>query len=271
MFAAGLKLIIPFIVVFPGIIAFNLYRDDMRADADAKDNAATLRALRAAPGPPGRLGHRLRVQRRFRRAIHPELARRDRSGSTPRSAGVGHVASEGPRRWPSRRRRRSRRFAQESRTAAGPTIVVQKELIGYKYDSAFGLLIKKLIPPGLRGFMLAAILGAVISSLASMLNAASTIFTMDIYRQYLNRLASQTNLVLVGRMCVLVFVAIGCFISPLLDNPTIRRHLHLHPGVPGLHLAGHPGRVHLRPVRQAGPAGLRHRRPGARAPWSTAS
>jgi SSS family solute:Na+ symporter len=98
-------------------------------------------------------------------------------------------------------------------------VVVQKELIGYQYDSAFGLLIKKLVPPGLRGFVLAAIFGAVVSSLAAMLNAASTIFTMDLYREYLHKSASQGTLVIVGRVCVLVFTAIGCFISPLLDDP----------------------------------------------------
>ena len=97
----------------------------------------------------------------------------------------------------------------------------EKHLLGYKYDSAFALLIKKLIPPGtgLQGFMLAAILGAVISSLASMLNSASTIFTMDIYRKYMKKDASQGNLVAVGRICTVVFVVIGCLISPILADP----------------------------------------------------
>jgi solute:Na+ symporter, SSS family len=99
--------------------------------------------------------------------------------------------------------------------------VRRKSLLGYKYDSAFGLLISKLIPAGvgLRGFMLAAILGAVVSSLASMLNSASTIFTMDLYRNYINKNSSQKGLVLIGRLCVVVFVVIGCVISPLLADP----------------------------------------------------
>ena len=67
--------------------------------------------------------------------------------------------------------------------------------------------------------MLAAILGAVISSLAAMLNAASTIFTLDIYRQYVHRSASERSLVLVGRVCVVVFVVIGCVVAPWLDDP----------------------------------------------------
>ena len=80
-----------------------------------------------------------------------------------------------------------------------PDVEKQQELIGYDYDGAFPLLIRYLTPQGLRGFVLAALMGAVISSLASMLNAASTIFTMDIYKEYVNKEASQVNLVWVGR------------------------------------------------------------------------
>jgi SSS family solute:Na+ symporter len=110
---------------------------------------------------------------------------------------------------------------REAATAAGVTSTV-KQYVGYKYDSAFGLLIGRLVPVGLRGFILAAILGAVVSSLASMLNSASTIFTMDLYRQYINKTAAQKTLVAVGRICVGVFVVIGCVISPLLGNPQFK-------------------------------------------------
>jgi SSS family solute:Na+ symporter len=111
--------------------------------------------------------------------------------------------------------------AEKAAETEGESVTPAKKLVGYKYDTAFGLLIGKLVPSGvgLQGFILAAILGAVVSSLASMLNSASTIFTMDLYRQYLNREASQKNLVFVGRFCVGVFVVIGCMISPLLDDP----------------------------------------------------
>lgn len=60
-------------------------------------------------------------------------------------------------------------------------------------DAAYPLLIKNLIPTGLKGFMLAAIAGAVISSLASMLNSASTIFTLDLYKVYIKKDASQKS------------------------------------------------------------------------------
>jgi SSS family solute:Na+ symporter len=86
-------------------------------------------------------------------------------------------------------------------------------------DAAYPLLIKHLIPAGLRGFMLAAIAGAVISSLASMLNSASTIFTLDLYKVYIKKDASQKNLVFIGRMMTLVFVLLGCIIAPYLGDP----------------------------------------------------
>jgi SSS family solute:Na+ symporter len=86
-------------------------------------------------------------------------------------------------------------------------------------DAAYPLLIKNLIPTGIKGFMLAAIAGAVISSLASMLNSASTIFTLDLYKVYVKKDASQKNLVFIGRMMTLLFVLAGCIIAPYLGDP----------------------------------------------------
>ncbi|MBN2132425.1 MAG: solute:sodium symporter family transporter [Sedimentisphaerales bacterium] len=86
-------------------------------------------------------------------------------------------------------------------------------------DAAFPLLIRNLIPGGLRGFILAAIAGAVISSLASMLNSASTIFTIDIFKRHWKKDASPHSIVTVGRIMTLLFVVIGCSIAPVIDDP----------------------------------------------------
>lgn len=86
-------------------------------------------------------------------------------------------------------------------------------------DAAYPVLIRELIPAGLTGFMLAALAGAVISSLASMLNSASTIFTMDLFKRYLKQDATESEMVLVGRFTTLLFVVIGCLIAPMLANP----------------------------------------------------
>jgi SSS family solute:Na+ symporter len=86
-------------------------------------------------------------------------------------------------------------------------------------DAAFPTLIKNLIPAGVRGFMLAAIAGAVISSLGSMMNSAATIFTMDVYRRLVAPQASQKQLVLAGRVVTLLCMIVGCLLAPMLENP----------------------------------------------------
>ncbi|GAG23256.1 unnamed protein product, partial [marine sediment metagenome] len=77
-------------------------------------------------------------------------------------------------------------------------------------DQAYPLLIKNLIPAGLKGFMFAAIFGAIMSSLDSMLNSASTIFTMDLYKRHIKKDASSKSLISIGRIMTGVFVFIGC-------------------------------------------------------------
>ena len=88
-----------------------------------------------------------------------------------------------------------------------------------KPDEAFPTLLKRLTPSGLRGFMFAAIAGAVVSSLASMLNSASTIITMDVYQRLIHREASQQRLIWLGRGLTLLFVVAGCCVAPILDDP----------------------------------------------------
>jgi SSS family solute:Na+ symporter len=135
--------------------------------------------------------------------------------------------------------------------------------VGYKYDSALGLLIGKLIPKnvGLVGFILAALLGAIVSSLAAVLNASSTIFTMDVYSAYINKKASQFQLVTIGRICVGVFVVIGCVVAPLLANPKfggIFKYIQEFQGYasPGILAVFVFGLINRRAKAAAGVAGL---------------
>lgn len=88
-----------------------------------------------------------------------------------------------------------------------------------KADQAYPLLIKSLVPPGLRGFMFAAIAGAVISSLSSMLNSAATICTMDLYHRYVNPRAGQPHLVAAGRGLTLLFTIVACLLAPAIADP----------------------------------------------------
>ncbi|MBR5820837.1 MAG: sodium/solute symporter [Alistipes sp.] len=67
-------------------------------------------------------------------------------------------------------------------------------------DDAYPFLIRNFTPTIVKGLSFAALAAAVISSLASMFNSTSTIFTMDIYKQFINKEASDKKLVSVGRL-----------------------------------------------------------------------
>lgn len=85
-------------------------------------------------------------------------------------------------------------------------------------DNAYPWLIGTFVPTGLKGLVLAALAAAIVSSLASMLNSTSTIFTMDIYKPYINRGASQTQLVNTGRITAAVALVIAGCMAPLLGS-----------------------------------------------------
>ncbi len=67
-------------------------------------------------------------------------------------------------------------------------------------DDAYPFLIRNFTPTFVKGLSFAALAAAVISSLASMFNSTSTLFTMDIYKQFINKNASERQLVTVGRI-----------------------------------------------------------------------
>ncbi len=87
-----------------------------------------------------------------------------------------------------------------------------------KADAAFPVMVTRLVPAGLRGLLYAAIAGAVTSTLASLLNSASTVSTMDVYRRMFRPAAREATLVWLGRALTVVFVVAGCALAPMLDN-----------------------------------------------------
>ena len=135
VFAAFLKLIIPVIVVLPGIIAYVMNLDDSGV-------------LTAASVDPGFIG------------------------------AAGNIANDNAAPW----------------------------------------LIKNFIPVGVKGLILAALAAAIVSSLASMLNSTSTIFTMDIYRSHFNKNATDAQMVSVGRITAVVALIIAIIIAPQLGS-----------------------------------------------------
>ncbi|MFW6172013.1 MAG: sodium:solute symporter family transporter [Planctomycetota bacterium] len=253
VFAAALKLIIPFVIVFPGIVAFNLYGVHMAQkagqDAQILQEWARFEKLSETPGQPNEDGQYVlfvmdrqavdgavpqhkaqqlvdQLEKEIRelsdRNSGPQEAEMQQATIAGKTQVIAHL--ENRVMQPENVAREVKAYNQATRAAAeqagAPTTT--KQLYLCKYDSAFALLIRELVPQGLRGFVLAAILGAVVSSLASMLNSASTIFTMDLFNKYIDKEASQTTLVLVGRICVGIFVVIGCVIAPLLADPQFK-------------------------------------------------
>lgn len=84
-------------------------------------------------------------------------------------------------------------------------------------DKAYPWLLQ-FLPTGMKGVAFAALAAAIVSSLASMLNSTSTIFTMDIYKQYINPAASDKVTVNVGRLSAAIALVIASIVAPLLGG-----------------------------------------------------
>ncbi|MEW6072825.1 MAG: sodium/solute symporter [Planctomycetota bacterium] len=189
VFAAALWLLVPLVIVLPGLGARQLFAPELAAAADA-DNAPVLAELQAAreSGAPV-----LFVADDEWRAREPVRAAEVDAHNARVRAGLGDAAPAATRR-----------------------------LVGSKPDAAYPVLVRRLISPGLRGLLLAALAGAVISSLASMLNSAATIFTMDLVGRHLRPAASPRGLVTLGRVATVVFVVAGCLLAPALARPQFK-------------------------------------------------
>ena len=76
--------------------------------------------------------------------------------------------------------------------------------------------VAQFLPTGFKGLVFAALAAAIVSSLASMLNSTATIFTMDIYKTYIDKNASELKLVNIGRLTAVVALVIAVFVAPML-------------------------------------------------------
>lgn len=255
VFAASLKLIIPFVIVVPGIIAFNLFSKDMQIES-ASDNASVMAKYVSANPSTGLVDivespNEQMVadwpQEQFMLAVYPdEAALKEVKARNAFVFGIEKAAfdeitatynDDSPdytvfatddKAWENIYPALAAEVAAyndrtESTAKAAGAATATEKFIAYKYDTAMAQLLGNVLPQGVGivGFVLAALLGAVVSSLAAMLNAASTIFSMDIYKKYVSPNASQSALVLVGRGCVVVFTFVAIFLAPQLGNPQI--------------------------------------------------
>ena len=274
VFAAFLKLLIPFVVIIPGILAFNLFRGDLASKADEENVKIVQKAEETAKAANKKVIYDVKFnllmrkdqQQKALEFIHKNLATTETAQT--KVAGLIDGCKETEKE----------EFASNIKTAYGDVtadttvtevingltsklatldteskdaredVAAMAQLIttlenkatdaarnnkeayevtttmtAYHYDSAFAILLKRLLPnTGWAWFVLAALFGAVVSSLASMLNSASTLFTMDLYgktREVLGRPASPAELLSVGKIGVLGCAVIATVIAPFLNNP----------------------------------------------------
>lgn len=253
VFSAFMKLLIPFVVVIPGIIAFNLFSKDMQ-DQSAVDNAAVMAKYQMA-NPSTKLVQIMQSpseeaitgwpRGRFMIAVYPDdtsmkAAKTTNSFALPLTQSQlaelrvdkYTVFESDDKSWKAafpelaEELQAYNQSVTDAAKEAGVNVTSVK-FIAYKYDTALGQLLSSVLPQGtgLVGFVLAALLGAIVSSLAAMLNAASTIFTMDIFKKYISPQAGQKAVILLGRICVVVFSIIAVLLAPRLGNPNIRNSI----------------------------------------------
>jgi SSS family solute:Na+ symporter len=93
-------------------------------------------------------------------------------------------------------------------------------------NSAFPTLVVELLPAGLLGVMIAAMLAALMSSLSAVFNSSSTIFTMDFYKRW-RPSASESQLVAVGRVATVIMVALGLAWIPFMSRISDQLYVYL--------------------------------------------
>ena len=86
-----------------------------------------------------------------------------------------------------------------------------------KPDHAYPTLMN-LLPAGLKGVAFAALTAAIVASLAGKANSISTIFSLDIYKKYVNKEASERKLVITGRWAVIIAMLIAAIVAPSLKT-----------------------------------------------------
>ncbi len=108
----------------------------------------------------------------------------------------------------------------------GPLILVLPGMIAYHYfdgglassDLAYPELVRAVLPKPLVGFFAAVLFGAILSSFNSVLNSSVTLFGIDIYKQHINKEASERTVVKYGKIFGTCLALAAMFIAPLIAN-----------------------------------------------------
>ncbi len=108
-----------------------------------------------------------------------------------------------------------------------PLIIVFPGLIGYYYfdtslyanpDQVYPLLVKKVLPMWLTGFFVAVVMGAVLSTFNSALNSAATVFSLGIYKRYINTNVVENRLVFMGKVVSAILAVFAIGVAPFVAN-----------------------------------------------------
>ena len=106
-----------------------------------------------------------------------------------------------------------------------PIIIVIPGIVAFslhaglgKPDEAYPWLLHNFIPAGIRGLVFAALIAAIVSSLSAIINSTSTIFSLDVYKSYINPAAEEHELVSTGRISGIVAAMIAAATAPLLGG-----------------------------------------------------
>ena len=108
----------------------------------------------------------------------------------------------------------------------GPIILVLPGMIAYYYfegglassDLAYPELVRAVLPKTLVGFFAAVLFGAILSSFNSVLNSSVTLFGIDIYKQHINKDASEATIVKYGKIFGICLALAAMFIAPLVAD-----------------------------------------------------
>lgn len=108
-----------------------------------------------------------------------------------------------------------------------PLVIVLPGIIGFYYfgdslyeqqDTIYPALLKRVLPDWMTGFFVAVVMGAILSTFNSALNSAATIFSLDIYKPYFNKNASESTLVRVGKSLSTVLAVFSIIVAPFVAN-----------------------------------------------------
>lgn len=108
-----------------------------------------------------------------------------------------------------------------------PIVIVLPGIIGFYYfgpslydspDTVYPLLLKKVLPIWMTGFFVAVVMGAILSTFNSALNSAATIFSLGIYKRYINKQAGEKRLVWIGRASSTILAVFAIGIAPFVAH-----------------------------------------------------